>query len=217
MEKFTSLRSISHIIMACIFYLYRFSGARDVKRICKKLLERLFDAYQKNSSENWKWFEDFLTYDNARLPQALLMGGIYFKNSNYLYTGLEALNWMYDRVYDKDKNCISLIGNEGWLYKNREKSKFDQQPVEIPSIIDACYQAYLITEDMEWINRIGITFSWFLGNNDRQEPLYDFTTGGCFDGLTSAVTNQNQGAESTVSWLISLHRMYRIRQELQVE
>ena len=145
------------------------------------------------------------------------MGGIYFKNSNYLYNGLESLNWMYDIINDKEKNYISLIGNDGWYFKGKEKAKFDQQPVEVASIIDACYQAYLISEDMEWINKIGVTFSWFLGNNDRQEPLYDFTTGGCFDGLTSAITNQNQGAESTISWLTSLHRMYRIRQELQVE
>jgi len=158
-----------------------------------------------------------MTYDNARLSQALLMGGTYFKNSNYLYSGLESLTWLFDAIYDKDKNIVSLIGNDGWYHKNGEKSRFDQQPVEISSIIDACYQAYLITEDMEWINKVGITFSWFLGNNERQEPMYDFTTGGCYDGLTAALTNQNQGAESTVSWLTSLHRMYRIRQELQVE
>ncbi|KXK45139.1 MAG: glycosyl transferase group 1 [Chlorobi bacterium OLB5] len=217
MEKFTSLRAISHIIMGCIFYLHRFSGARDVKRICRKLLERLNDEYSASSGNEWKWFEDFLTYDNARLPQALLMGGIYLKNSNYLYNGLEALNWYVDIIFDKEKNYISLIGNDGWYFRGKDKSKFDQQPLEIVSIIDACYQAYLISEDMEWINKSGISFSWFLGNNDRQEPLYDFTTGGCYDGLTSAITNQNQGAESTVSWLTSLHRMYRIRQELQVE
>lgn len=217
MSTFTSLRSISHIIMGCIFYLQRFSGAREVKRICKKLLEKLNDAYVENSSEDWRWFEPYLTYDNARLPQALLMGGIYFKNSNYLYSGIEALNWMYDNIFDKENNYVSPVGNDGWYFKGKEKAKYDQQPIEIPAIIDACYQAYLITEDMEWINRISLTFSWFLGNNDRQEPLYDFTTGGCFDGLTSAITNQNQGAESTVCWLISLHRMYRIRQELQVE
>jgi hypothetical protein len=111
---------------------------------------------------------------------------------------------MYDIINDKEKNYISLIGNDGWYFKGKEKAKFDQQPVEVASIIDACYQAYLISEDMEWINKIGVAFSWFLGNNDRQEPLYDFT-------------NQNQGAESTISWLTALHRMYRIRQELQVE
>ena len=217
MEKFTSLRAIAHIIMGCIFYLQRFSGARDVKRICKKLLEKLNECYLQNSKGEWKWFEEYLTYDNARLSQALLMGGIYFKNSNYLYNGLESLNWMYDEINDKERNYISLVGNDGWYYKGQEKAKFDQQPVEIASIIDACYQAYLISEDMEWINKISLAFSWFLGNNDRQEPLYDFTTGGCFDGLTSAITNQNQGAESTISWLTALHRMYRIRQELQVE
>lgn len=217
MEKFTSLRAISHVIMGCIFYLHKFSGAREVKRICKKLLVKLNDYYLKNTAGDWKWFEEYLTYDNARLPQALLMGGSYFKNSNYLYNGLESLNWMLDLIYDREKNYISLIGNDGWYLKGAEKAKFDQQPIEIASIIDACFQAYLISEDMEWINKIGVTFSWFLGNNDRQEPLYDFTTGGCFDGLTSAITNQNQGAESTISWLTSLHRMYRIRQELQVE
>lgn len=217
MEKFGSLRAMAHIIMGCIFYLQKFSGAREVKRICERMLESLYERYMENSTESWKWFEDSLTYDNARLSQALLMGGIYFKNSNYLYSGLESLTWLFDVIYDKERNFVSLVGNDGWYKKNGEKSRFDQQPVEIPSIIDACYQAYLITEDMEWINKIGITFSWFLGNNERQEPMYDFTTGGCYDGLTAALTNQNQGAESTVSWLTSLHRMYRIRQELQVE
>jgi glycosyltransferase involved in cell wall biosynthesis len=217
MEKFTSLRSISYLIMGCIFYLQRFSGAREVKRICRKLLERLYDKYCSQRDKNWKWFENYLTYDNARLSQALMMGGIYFKNTNYLTSGLESIVWLFDVLYDKDRNSISLIGNDGWYNKGAEKARFDQQPIEIPALIDACYQAYLISEDMEWINKIGITFSWFLGNNDRQEPLYDFISGGCFDGLTSAITNQNQGAESTISWLTSLHRMYRIRQELQVE
>jgi glycosyltransferase involved in cell wall biosynthesis len=217
MKRFTSLRAISHIIMGSIFYLYKFSGARDVKNISQKLLEKLHEAYLENSNDNWKWFEKKMTYDNARLPQALLMGGLYFKNSNYLYSGLESLTWMFDVLYDKNKNHISLIGNDGWLQENRKKAKFDQQSIEIPSIIDACYQAYLVTEDHEWINKISLAFSWFLGNNDRQESLIDFVTGGCYDGLSSGSMNQNQGAESTLSWLLSLHRMYRIRQELQVE
>lgn len=217
MGKFKAPRAVSHVIIGCIFYLQKFAGARDVRRICEKMLERLNQSYIDNSTDEWKWFEGSLTYDNGRLPQALLMGGQYFKNSNYLYNGLEALNWMFEVIYNPEKNYISLIGNDGWLVKNKTKAKFDQQPVEIPSIIDSCFQAYLVTEDMEWINKMGIAFSWFLGNNDRQEQLYDFTTGGCFDGLTSGVSNQNQGAESTVSWLLSLHRMYRIRQELQVE
>lgn len=217
MTKFSSLRSISHIAMGCIFYLHRFSGARDVKRICRKFLETIYEQFKNTANNEWRWYEDKLTYDNARIPQALLMGGLYFKNDEYLRVGLESLNWLFDVLYDRERHSISLIGNEGWYYRDGEKAKFDQQPIEIPALIDACYQAYLMTENMEWINRIGVCFSWFLGNNDRQEPLYDFTTGGCFDGLTSGVTNQNQGAESTVCFLTSLHRMYRIRQELQVD
>lgn len=217
MEKFKSLRSLSLIAMGCIFYLQKFSGAREVGKVCRKMLERLSGQYSLNSAPSWRWFEDILTYDNARLPQALLMGGKYFNNSIFINAGLSSLEWLFDILYDKDKNYISLIGNDGWLHKGKEKPKFDQQPIEIPALIDACFQAYLITKDKEWINKIGITFSWFLGNNDRQEPLYDFITGGCYDGLTSSMTNQNQGAESTVCWLNALHRMYRIREELQIE
>jgi hypothetical protein len=83
-------------------------------------------------------------------------------------------------------------------------------------MIDACYTAYSLTGENEWIDRLGIAFSWFLGNNDRQEPLCDLTTGACFDGLNSAMINQNQGAESTISWLHSLLNMMKIRQDLKI-
>jgi glycosyltransferase involved in cell wall biosynthesis len=155
MEKFTSLRALSHIIMGCIFYLQKFSGARDVKRMCKKLLERLFEQYTANSKENWKWFENYLTYDNARVPQALLMGGKYFNNNNITDVGLASLEWLFDIVHDKERNSISLIGNDGWFHKGKPKAKYDQQPIEIPALIDACFQAYHIAQDKEWINRIG--------------------------------------------------------------
>lgn len=217
MGDFKSIRALSHIIMGCIFYLGRFSGAREIKRICKKFLDRIMEHYHDTTNDEWKWYENLLTYDNARIPQAMLMGGLYFNNNDFLKTGFESLNWLFDLLIDRESNSLSLIGNEGWYRRGSEKAKFDQQPVEIPALIDACYQAYLLTSDKEWINRTGVAFSWFLGNNDRQEPIYDFITGGCFDGLTSNMTNQNQGAESTLSWLLALHRMYRIRQELQVE
>src|SRR5207253_2383715 len=155
--------------------------------------------------------------NNGRLPQALMAAGRFFKNKEYTFQGLECLGWLYDVQYDKENKHMSLIGNSGWLVKGKEKAKYDQQPVEIPALIDACYQAYQITHDKEWISKIGIIFSWFLGNNDRHEHLYDYITGGCFDGLSSSVTNQNQGAESTIAWLLSLHRMERIRQDLQIK
>jgi hypothetical protein len=203
--------------MGCIFYLDRFSGAREVRKICRTFSDRLSELYNKNADDKWKWFEERATYNNARLPQAMLMAGSFFKNKEYISQGLESLTWLYEVQYDREDKHLSLIGNNGWLVKGKEKAKYDQQPVEIIALIDACYQAYQITENKEWVTRIGIIFSWFLGNNDRHEHLYDYITGGCYDGLSSSITNQNQGAESTISWLLSLHRMIRIRQDLQIK
>lgn len=216
MSHFQSPRAISYVILGCVFYLRRFSGAREIKKICRTLCERLLDFYTLNSSKNWNWFEEYLTYDNARLSHAMLMAGRFLNNKTYISAGQESLGWLYRTLYDKEKNCLSLVGNDGWYYKGETKAKYDQQPMEIPAMIDACYQAYCIEHESAWIDRLGIAFSWFLGNNDRQEPLCDLITGGCFDGLTPAMINQNQGAESTISWLHSLLRMMNIRQELKM-
>ena len=217
MGSFKSPRAIAHIIMGCIFYLKRFAGARDVKKICKTLCDRLMECYDNSSSQDWHWFEESLTYDNARLPQALLLAGKFLNNKAYISTGVESLNWLYDSLYNAEKNCLSLVGNDGWYVKVKTKAKYDQQPIEIPALIDACYQACCINSDTEWINKLSIAFSWFLGNNDRQEPLCDLISGGCFDGLTPSMINQNQGAESTICWLHSLLRMMLIRQELKMK
>lgn len=216
MGSFRSPRTMAYIIMGCIFYLKRFAGAREVKKICKTFCDRLLDDYNNTSNPDWLWFEEYLTYDNARLPQALLMAGNFLGSKAYISAGMESLKWLYDSLYDPEKNCLSLVGNDGWFVKGKTKAKYDQQPIEIPAMIDACYQAFRINADAEWINRLSISFSWFLGNNDRQEPLCDLISGGCFDGLNPAMINQNQGAESTICWLHSLLRMMIIRQELKM-
>ena len=180
------------------------------------MCDKLLDLYTRTSTPEWHWFEEYLTYDNARLSQALLMTGKFTNNGLYTEAGLESLNWLYNSLYDNEKNCLSIVGNNGWFHKGGTKAKYDQQPIEIPALIDACYLAYSITDDKEWINKLGIAFSWFLGNNDRQDPLSDLTTGACFDGLNSAMINQNQGAESTTSWLHSLLKMMEIRQKLKI-
>lgn len=215
--NFTSPRAYALILMGCIFYLDKFSGAMEIKNICKILTDRLVKLYRENSDKQWKWFENIVTYNNARLPQSLLMSGRFFRNKTYINIGLESLEWLYNIQYDRKNHLISLIGNNGWLRKGEKKAKYDQQPVEIPALIDACWEAYKITNHKEWALRIGPVFSWFLGNNDRHLSLYDYTTGGCYDGLTASVTNQNQGAESTIAWLLSLHRMIAISRNLQIK
>ncbi|HMS33926.1 MAG TPA: glycosyltransferase family 4 protein [Ignavibacteria bacterium] len=216
MAEVKSPRSIAYIIFGCIFYLQKFSGASEIKNILNKLSHRLYECYVNTRTDDWLWFENSLTYANARLSQALIMSGKSLNRKEYTIAGLESLKWLYDNLYDKEKKYLSLIGNAGWFVKGQSKSKYDQQPVEIPGLIDACYEAYLATNDNMWISNIGTAFSWFLGNNDRQEPMIDFTSGGCYDGLTSTKLNDNQGAESVLSWLSSLYKMIDISQKLQL-
>ncbi|MGA2667731.1 MAG: glycosyltransferase family 4 protein [Ignavibacteria bacterium] len=215
--NFTSPRAIARILIGCIFYLSRFSGARDIAKICRTFASKISRLYINTSDQKWKWFEDVVAYSNGRLPQALLMAGTFFKHKEYITQGLESLQWLFDIQYDKRNNYLSLIGNNGWYKRGGEKANYDQQPVEIPGLIDACYQAYKITSDDAWMKRITVIFNWFLGHNIRGETLYDYSTGGCFDGLSSYYTNQNMGAESTLSWLISLHRMINIRRGLALK
>ncbi len=216
MSAFNSPRAIAYLSMGCVSYLSKFAGAIDIKKINKSFCNKLLDFYKKTSTPDWNWFEDYLTYDNPRLSQALLMSGKFMNNSSYTAAGLESLNWLYNSLYDNEKNCLSIVGNNGWFFRGGSKAKYDQQPIEIPAMIDACYLAYLITGENKWIDRLGIAFSWFFGNNDRQEPLCDLSKGACFDGLNSTMINQNQGAESTISWLHSLLKMMEIRQALKI-
>lgn len=215
--EFTSCRGIAYVLMSCILYLSHFSGAREVRKICRQLSEKLSSMYNNNKDKEWKWYENQATYNNGMIPQAMIMAGRFLKNKDYVSQGIESLKWLIEVQLDEKQGHISLIGNNGWLSKGKQKAKYDQQPIEIPGLIDACYQAYSVTNDKEWIKKISLIFSWFLGNNDRQEVLYDYITGGCDDGLTASLSNQNQGAESTLCWLWSLHRMIRIRQELQLK
>jgi glycosyltransferase involved in cell wall biosynthesis len=216
MQDFKAPRAMAYIIMGCIFYLYKFSGALDIERICKKLIERLYQCYLINKKSDWHWYEDTLTYINGRLPHAMLTAGHFFKSQKFIDAGLESLTWLYEQLLEDDGKYISLIGNNGWYSHGGEKAKYDQQPVEIPPLIDACYMAYEITKESSWIDKISVTFSWYLGNNERQEPICDFANGGCFDGLTSNMINQNQGAEATISWVLALLRMIKIDQDLKM-
>lgn len=217
MTGFKSPRAISFVIMGCIFYLKKFSGARDIKRILKNFSAMLHSLYESNHNAGWKWYENILTYVNGRIPQAMLMSGGFLSNVQYTKTGLESIEWLYNVLIGKEDNYLSLIGNDGWYVKGKRKARYDQQPLEIPALIDALWQAYKISGDKKWIDRISISFSWFMGNNLKQEMICDVATGACYDGLTQHGVNQNQGAESTVSWLLSLLRMNRIQEELKMK
>lgn len=207
--ELTSPRSWAFGLLGINEYLQKMSGDRLVLSIRDDLVQKLMNLYSAVSDENWKWFENYLTYDNAKISQALILSGFSMKNSDVLKVGLESLRWLIDQQMN-EKGYFSPIGSNGWFVRNEHKAKFDQQPVSVCDAILACVDAYRITGDSEWYDLSKTIFEWFFGKNDLGISLYDATTGGCFDALQVDRVNLNQGAESTLSFLISLAEIYRI-------
>jgi len=206
MESFTSPRAWAFGIVGIHSYMRRFGGDSEARRMRKLLSEKLFHLYESNSSDDWPWIENSLNYSNGKIPHALLLSGQWLKRKEMINTGLRILNWLMEIQTDPLGHYVP-IGNHGWYSKNGYKARFDQQPVEAHAMIDACIEAHSLTGDDKWIGKARLCFDWFLGKNDLQVSLYDFTTKGCRDGLQSNGANQNQGAESTLAWLLSLLRM----------
>ncbi len=209
LSEFTSPRALAFALVGIHAYLARFGGDSKIRRIREELANKLFDLYCANASEDWPWIENIVAYDNGKIPQALLMSGKWLQRGDIFDAGVNSLNWLI-RIQTDPKGHFSPIGNAGWFSRGGEKARFDQQPLEAQSIIEACVEAYKITQDRKWLFEARRCFDWFLGGNDLNIPLYDYKTGGCCDGLTATGKNRNQGAESTLSWLLSLLNMYEL-------
>jgi glycosyltransferase involved in cell wall biosynthesis len=203
-------RSWSFALVGIHAYLRKFSGDSEVRRIREKLATQLFKLYQENSSEDWPWIEDTLTYANGKIPQALIMSGQWLQRGDMLEAGLDSLQWLVD-IQTDTKGHLVPIGNNGWFNREGQKARFDQQPIEAMNIIEACREAYNVTRDTKWILCAQRSLEWFMGSNDLNTSLYDYKTGGCCDGLSADGPNRNQGAESTLAWLLSLLNIYQLK------
>jgi len=210
---FTSPRAWAYSILGILAYLKRFGGDREAQRIGAELAERLWQTFLDNATPDWPWNEDKLTYGNARLPQALIAAGEFFGNDRMRDTGLNALKWLLEVQTNPQEGHLSIIGNDGWFSRGGPRARFDQQPIEAAALVDACYEALAVSQDPHWRKGIELCFDWFLGQNDVHQALVDLHTGGCRDGLHAAGVNQNQGAESTISWLIVLQRRHKVMLE----
>ena len=207
-EEFTSPRAWAYSILGILEYLERFSGDREAQRINSLLAKRLLSIFVENGSSDWQWGENIVAYDNARLPQALIAAGEYLGNDDMRDHGLRSLAWLIDIQTDQQGGHLSLIGNNGWLKRGGKRARFDQQPLDALAIMDACYTAFRATQDEQWLTHADRAFDWFLGRNDVHKVVADLHTGGCQDGLEASGVNSNQGAESTISWLIALHLVH---------
>jgi glycosyltransferase involved in cell wall biosynthesis len=207
-EHFNSPRAIGFALVGIHAYLQKFSGDSEVRRIRETLADRLFNQFNNNATESWPWLENSLNYANGKLPHALLLAGQWMQRSDMIDMGIKSLEWLL--TIQSEEGHFVPIGNKGWYEKGGLKARFDQQPVEANAMIEACVEAFNTTRDKTWIDSSVMCFNWFLGHNDLNMPLYDAKTGGCRDGLMADGINQNEGAESTLAWLLSLMTLQKL-------
>jgi len=204
--SFTSPRAWAYVLLGIDEYLRAFQNDNPVRAMQSALAERLHELFLESSHDDWPWFEDRLTYCNPRLPQALILSGASTANEKMVRTGLRSLEWLAG-VQTTTDGSFAPIGSNGFYVRGGSKAAFDQQPVEACAMVSACLEAHRVSGQKSWSLRARQAFNWFLGQNHLQQSVYDPATGGCRDGLHAERLNENQGAESTLSFLMSLFEM----------
>ncbi|MGB5696510.1 MAG: glycosyltransferase family 4 protein [Polyangiales bacterium] len=214
-SKLQSSRAWAFALLGIHEYLRAFRGESGVEVLQKQLSGRLLSRFQTNGGEGWPWCEDVIAYDNARLPQALIVSGNQLGDREMVAAGLESLRWL-NEVQRSHEGYFAPVGSNGFYVRHAKRAHFDQQPLEACATVSACLDAWRVSGDGEWPREMWRAFSWFLGENQLQAPLYDPTTGGCLDGLHPDRPNENQGAESTLSFLLALTEMGALDSEKQL-
>jgi glycosyltransferase involved in cell wall biosynthesis len=215
--EFSSPRAWAYSLLGIQEYLTSYPGDRDAQKLQFALSRRLLEMYESIREPDWKWFENVLAYGNGRLSQAMLLVGAARSDERMISAGLESLDWLLEMQRCQTNGHFVPIGSQGFYRQNSEKARFDQQPLEAAGAVSACLQAYRVTGDSRWHGEAWSAFNWFLGDNDLQLPLYDSATGGCRDGLHPYRANENQGAESTLSFLMALLEMRALQEPEQKE
>jgi glycosyltransferase involved in cell wall biosynthesis len=205
--EFHSPRACAYTLLGIHEYLHSYSGDRDAQRVRFALARRLLDMYESIRRPDWKWFENILAYGNARLSHAMLLAGSASGDDRMVSAGLESLDWLMETQRCQTGSHFVPIGSQGFYRQGGDKARFDQQPIEAAGAVSGCLEAYRVTGERRWRDEAWGAFNWFLGDNDLQLPLYDSVSGGCRDGLHPERANENQGAESTLSFLMALLEM----------
>lgn len=198
-------RGMAYSILGMCDYLKQFPGASDIKRQLELTADGLIIQYEENHYPDWEWFEDILTYDNAILPYALFVAGLTSGNKKYIEIAEKTCDFLLANTFNNE--FFSFVGCKGWYERGGTKAIFDQQPLEAASTVMMLRAAYDATQKEKYLILQRKAFDWFLGQNELRIPLYDFRTKGCNDGLLRDGVNTNQGAESTLSFLLSLLAM----------
>lgn len=204
--EFSSPRAWAFGLLGMHEYLRRLGGDSMVTQMRELLATRLMALYAQTAIEEWQWFENELSYDNAKLAHALIVSGEAMARADILDCGLDALQWLTE-LQTSEKGQFRPIGSNGFYPRGGERADFDQQPIEAQATVSACLAAYRVTSDFRWYDRARTAFDWFIGWNDLGVQLCSPETGACRDGLHVDRVNGNQGAESTLAYLLSLAEM----------
>ena len=207
LESVSSPRAWAFGLIGVQEYLTNLAGDRRVHTASDALAKRLIDLHRRQSSPDWPWFEPVLSYANAKLPHALIYSGR--RGGSHgppaLKLGLETLRWL---IGQQTRGGLFVpIGSDGFFTRGSRRALFDQQPIEAQATVSACIEAFEATRDPFWRGEARRAFGWFLGRNDLNQPLYNASSGGCYDGLHFDRVNLNQGAESTLAFLLALEEM----------
>lgn len=199
-SKINSLRGMALVIVGLYSY-YKHTKDDFILDLITEFAWRIVDLYNDFADKNWKWFEDILTYENARIPEALYLAYKVTNERSFLEVAEESFNFLCRITIIND--VFYPIGNKGWYKKNGERAYYDQQPIEAGSMTEAALTAFNVTGNIYYIKVAKIAFEWYFGRNSKSVKIYDEENGGCYDGITPQGLNRNQGAEATLSYLLA--------------
>lgn len=200
-ENIKSIRGIANTMIGISHYLRTNASDDAMKQTLHKLSNILVSHYEQTQTENWEWFESLLAYDNGILPLALLHAAEVLEDDTISKVAFITMDFLTEHTIKDD--YLSIIGNAAWYVKDKERSMFAQQPIDAEAMVLMYHQAYVLTGNRDFLKKLFTSFMWFLGENDMRMSLYDFETKGCCDGFENYGVNRNQGAESSLAYLIS--------------
>lgn len=201
LNKLTYARGYANCILGLYHYLKRFPDQEKFIKLLEMLSDQLCEKFLQHQSKNWNWFEDIITYDNGLLPAALYRAYEISENEKYLQIAEESRIFLESKCFRED--CLSLIGNRRWLRLDQDYDIFAQQPVDAMAMVILYESAWETTGNKIFIEKLRLSFDWFLGKNDLDISLFDPETKGCYDGIEPLNINLNQGAESNIAYLLS--------------
>ena len=184
-----------------LYYYNLENNLPATKKLIEILSDRLAAMYEHESENNWNWFESYLTYANSILSEAMLFAWLSVKKHNYLDIAKKSFEFLLSQTFDKKE--IKVISNKSWLSKGGDREHYGEQPIDVSYTVMALHAFYCVFKDDDYLNKLKIAFNWFLGNNHLNQIIYNPCTGGCYDGLEEYQVNLNQGAESTISYLMA--------------